>query len=43
MTLEERLENVRKQQEGAKELFIKCQGAIDILLEMIKDQATEDE
>ncbi len=43
MTLEERLENVRKQQEGAKELFIKCQGAIDILLEMIKDQAPEDE
>ena len=43
MTLEERLENVRKQQEGAKELFIKCQGGIDILLEMIKDQAPEDE
>jgi len=43
MTIDERLENVKKQQEGAKELFIKCQGAIDILLEIIKDQAPKDE
>ena len=29
--LKEKLENLKKQQEQAKEVFLKCQGAIEIL------------
>tara|TARA_R110002020_G_scaffold193720_3_gene394264 strand:+ start:354 stop:518 length:165 start_codon:yes stop_codon:yes gene_type:complete len=32
------LENVKKQQEQAKELFLKCQGAIELLEDFIKEQ-----
>ena len=34
-TLEEKLENLKKQQEQAKEVFVKCQGAIELLQSMI--------
>ena len=29
--MKERIENLKKQQEQARELFIKCQGAIEML------------
>jgi len=38
MDLKEKLENIKKQQEQAKELFVKCQGAIELLEELIKEQ-----
>ena len=37
-TLEERLENFKKQQEQAKEVFVKCQGAIELLQSMIDEK-----
>ena len=39
MTIEERIENLKKQQEVAKETFIKCQGAIEILTEILNDKS----
>ena len=36
--LEKKLENVRQQQAQAKELFVKCQGAIELLEILIKEQ-----
>ena len=36
--LEERLENLKKQQEQAKEVFVKCQGAIELLQSMIDEK-----
>jgi len=38
MTLEERIENLTKQQEKAKEIFLKCQGAIEVLTEMLNEK-----
>jgi hypothetical protein len=38
MDLKEKLENIKKQQEQAKELFVKCKGAIELLEELIKEQ-----
>ena len=38
MDLEKKLENIKKQQEQAKELFVKCQGAIELLEILIKEQ-----
>ena len=38
MDIKERLEELRKQQSMAKELFIKCQGAIELLESMIKEK-----
>ena len=35
--LKEKIENLKKQQEQAKELFIKCQGAIE-LLEVMQEE-----
>ena len=35
--LNEKLDNLRKQQEQAKEIFVKCQGAIE-LLESMKEE-----
>ena len=35
MTIEEKIKNLKKQQEVAKETFIKCQGAIEILTEIL--------
>ena len=36
--LEEKLEGIKKQQEQARELFVKCQGAIELLEGLIKEQ-----
>tara|TARA_R110002051_G_scaffold319609_1_gene403865 strand:- start:87 stop:236 length:150 start_codon:yes stop_codon:yes gene_type:complete len=36
--LNEKIGNLKKQQEQAKELFVKCQGAIEILEVMIKEE-----
>ena len=38
MDLEKKLENIKKQQEQAKELFVKCQGAIELLEGLIEEQ-----
>jgi len=38
MTIEERIENLTKQQENAKEVFIKCQGAIEVLTEILNEK-----
>ena len=35
--MEKKLKELKKQQAMAKELFIKCQGAIELLEEMIKE------
>ena len=37
-TLKEKLENLKKQQEQAKEVFVKCQGAIELLQSMIDEK-----
>ena len=37
MDTKERIENLKKQQEQARELFIKCQGAIELLEGMEKN------
>ena len=36
--MEKKLEELRKQQEMAKELFVKCQGAIELLEGMINEE-----
>jgi len=36
--MKEKLENLKKQQEGAKELYIKLQGAIEFLEALIKEE-----
>ncbi len=36
--LNKKLENLKNQQEQAKELFIKCQGAIELLTEMLREE-----
>ena len=36
--LNKKLENIKNQQEQAKELFIKCQGAIELLTEMLREE-----
>jgi hypothetical protein len=36
--MEEKIKELRTQQEAAKELFIKCQGAIEVLENMIKEE-----
>ena len=41
MQLKEKLENLKKQQEQARELFIKCQGAIELLESMEKESQEE--
>ena len=37
-SLKEKLENLKKQQEQAKEVFVKCQGAIELLQSMIDEK-----
>ena len=37
----EKLENLKKQQEQAKEIFIKCQGAIELIQSMIEEEKKE--
>jgi len=41
-TLKERLENLKNQQEQVKELFVKCQGAIEVIEQLIEEN-TKDE
>jgi len=41
LTLEQRIEQLKAQQEQAKEVFIKCTGAIEVLEQMIKENATD--
>ena len=36
--LNEKIESLKKQQEQAKELFVKCQGAIEMLESMLKEK-----
>jgi hypothetical protein len=36
--MEEKIQELKKQQEAAKELFIKCQGAIEVLENMMKEE-----
>ena len=38
MDLQEKLENLKKQQEQAKEIFVKCQGAIELLEAMLDEE-----
>ena len=38
MQLKEKLENLKNQQEQAKELFIKCQGAIELIQSMLDEE-----
>ena len=39
--LNEKILNLKKQQEQYKELFVKCQGAIEILEAMLKEDKEE--
>ena len=39
--LDEKIQNLKSQQEQAKELFVKCQGAIE-LLEALKEEEGKD-
>tara|TARA_R100000781_G_scaffold95606_1_gene59712 strand:+ start:49 stop:198 length:150 start_codon:yes stop_codon:yes gene_type:complete len=41
MDMKEKIKNLKKQQEQARELFIKCQGAIE-LLESMEKESQED-
>ena len=36
--LNEKIESLKKQQEQAKELFVKCQGAIEMLASMLDEE-----
>lgn len=36
--LKDKLENLKQQQEQAKEIFIKCQGAIELIQSMLDEQ-----
>ena len=38
MDLEEKLENLKKQQEQAKEIFVKCQGAIEFIQSILYEE-----
>jgi hypothetical protein len=37
LTIEQRIEGLKAQQEQAKEVFIKCTGAIEVLEAMLKE------
>ena len=37
--LKDKIENLKKQQEQAKEIFVKCQGAIELIEAMIKEES----
>ena len=39
--LKEKLENLKKQQEQAKEIFVKCQGAIEMIESMLEENKEE--
>ncbi len=38
LTIEQRIESLKAQQEQAKEVFIKCTGAIEVLEAMLKEE-----
>ena len=38
-TLEERIKDLKNQQEQAKEIFVKCQGAIEVLEGMLEEES----
>jgi hypothetical protein len=40
--LKEKIDSLKKQQEQAKELFIKCQGAIELLESMIEEDSKKE-
>ena len=40
--LKKKLENLKKQQEQAKEIFVKCQGAIEIIQSMIDEEENKE-
>ena len=39
--LKDKLEALKKQQEQAKEIFVKCQGAIELLQSMLDEEKEE--
>jgi hypothetical protein len=41
MTLEERLENVKRQQKEAEQMFFKCAGAIELLNSLIEEKESD--
>jgi hypothetical protein len=41
--MEEKIKELRNQQEAAKELFIKCQGAIEVLESMMKEEKEKED
>jgi len=43
INLKEKLSNVKLQQEHAKELFVKCQGAIELLEELLNEENNKNE
>ena len=43
MSIEERITALKQQQEAAKEVFVKCQGAIEVLEQMLNEDNTVEE
>ena len=41
--LKEKIENLKNQQEQAKEMFVKCQGAIEMLEAMLEEKDKKEE
>ena len=41
-TLQSRIDALKEQQERAKELFMKCQGAIELLEGMVQEETKEE-
>ena len=39
--LQTKLENLKSQQEQAKELFVKCQGAIELVEAMLEEETSK--
>lgn len=39
--MEKKLEELKKQREMAKELYLKCQGAIELIESMIKEESEQ--
>ena len=42
MTIEERIKALKEQQEQAREVFVKCAGAIEVLEQMQQEETSED-
>jgi hypothetical protein len=38
LTIEQRIEQLKAQQEQVKKVFVKCSGAIEVLEQMLKEQ-----